>query len=43
MAKHNNILKTDLSEIVALIQRLKLPNIELRDAQPSRLIRGAGK
>jgi hypothetical protein len=43
MAKHNDIPKTDPSEIGALIQRLKPPNIELRDAQPSRLIRAAGK
>ena len=43
MAKGDDIPKTDPSEIGALIQRLKLPNIELRDAQPSRLIRAAGK
>ena len=43
MAKHNDIPKTDPSEIEALIQRLKPPNIELRDAQPSRLTRAAGK
>ena len=43
MAKHNDIPKTDPSEIETLIQRLKQSNLELRDAQPSRLIRAAGK
>lgn len=49
MAKHNDIPKTDLSEIVALILRLKLPNIELAmrslqgssEAPASELIRQA--
>jgi hypothetical protein len=33
MAKRGDIPKTDPSEIKALIQRLKQPNLESRDAQ----------
>ena len=33
MAKRDHILKTDQSEIEALIQRLKQSNLELGDAQ----------